>query len=881
MGAWGAGEEDSVGILPSPYNGVKALRPYQALGQEGEGFPGGILTALQAAEAKVVVKVGAGRRGRGLSIFPFLEALPVGSLFFVVDDYEGREEDYEQLLSNIVQRKVTHRVSPLRGTVREVISYLSREKVRLDLVYWEEEGKKEEIQEGLEGLFPLLRTGGVVFVEDLFEGQKGREVGRGVEEFRKRHEVKWEDIDYWNTGPWIWSLTKREDFKLRALPVAARVTTSPTEIHPITPFKTPPTWEELENSVFAHPTWDVDTCHLSICKDFLDYFFGLHGLTLEAVRKRRVQNLLKQKEIMRSLLTNKLPKESRIPHLLHRVWVTSDTDPYEVPPDRLKCYLSTIQHELPEDWLHIFWCLDKTKIPKTVQALEETERVEVKELKEIWSRLRGRDVFERLINARLYTQCCDVIRLNIVDLFGGVYTDFGVQFLRDPSLLLDHFDVVVGRSGYLCSPGFIAMSSQNSALEYSLMIIDNLDRIPVDVRNSVSQATRAPLWVAHGILTVGVEVGLPEQARFLALHHEVPSSFRTDALAFKNPFFKTNCMGSWFSGDFFGQVSIKEIDPQTLFFPKEGWEKSPLLLQWVEMEEDGHEIVEAFSRVLFGESRGEIISKRRNLLENSSRIFYDLTPKPPNSIPHVSHRIWVTNLTEVPETHLKTYVESIQTLGPSWEHFFWCIDPEAIPKTIAYLTEMVPKLKIMKIDDVFKVEGEEDAEKKYMFGGRVFRELFTLSAFVATTDILRKNLLLYYGGLYADLGFGYKRDLTPLINTYDLLICFEPRNKLLDLNCVACAPDWPPLRELLNLLDKLEQFPSEIRPPHMGISELSIIGAHLFNSVLMHHCTETTRLFPMANGEFICNKNMRSWINGTHGNVPFLEAIKIKSIFDM
>jgi mannosyltransferase OCH1-like enzyme len=808
-----------------------------------------------------------------------VEALPVGSLFFVVDSYEGREEDYEQLLSNIVQRKVTHRVSPLRGSLREVIAYLSREKVVLDLVYWEGEGKKEEIRGGLEGLFPLLRPGGVVFIEDLFQGQKGREVGRGVEEFRRLHQMSWEDMDGWNTGPWIWSLTKAEGFKLRSLPVAARVTTAPTEIHPLTPLKTPPTWEEVEESVFASPTWDVDTCHLPICRDFLKYFLGVNGLTLEAVHKRRAHNLLRQKEIMRSLLTNKLPPESRIPHLLHRVWVTSDTDPYEVPPDRLRCYLSTIHTELPADWKHCFWCLDKTKIPETVKALEETGRVEVKELKEIWSRLRGREVFERLINARLYTQCCDVIRLNVVDLFGGVYTDFGVQFLRDPSLLLDHFDVVVGRSGYLCSPGFIAMSSQNSALEYSLRIIDNLDRIPVDVRNLVSQATRAPLWVAHGILTVGVDVGLPEQARFLALHHEVPSSLRTDARVFKNPFFKTNCMGSWVSGNAFGQVPLREIDPQALFFPKEEWESFFPLVKWMNMQEEGHGLIEAFSRVFFGERREELIRKKKTLLKYSSRIFHDLKAQPRYSTPHISHRIWVTRSTEAPKTHLETYVESTQTLGPSWEHFFWCIDPAAIPETIAYLTQKIPRIKIMKINDVFQVDGEEDAaaEKKHMFGGRVFRELFNLSAFVATTDILRKNLLFYYGGLYCDMGVSFKRDLTSLIDTYDFLFYFQPTTKFLDLGLMACEPNSPPILGLLKVLDNLKEFPREIR----GASELSIIGAHLFNSFFLHYCAEETRLLPVIEGYFIKNIRMGSWLTGGQNNTPFFEAIKVKSIFDM
>lgn len=860
-GAWGAGEGDSLGILPSPYNGLKAVRPYQALGRDLEGEPQrGILKALQAREPKVVVKVGSGRRGMGVSVFPFVEALPIGSLFFVVDSYEGREEDYDQLLSNIVQRKVTHRVSPLRGTLREVISYLSREKVVLDLVYWEGEGKKEEIRGGLQELFPLLGPGGVVFIEDLFQGKKEREVGRGVEEFRCLHQMAWEGIDCWNTGPWIWSLTKTEGFKLRSLPVAVRVTAAPTEIHPITPLKTLPTWEEVESSVFGREAWDKN----SRGWPYYGPWFQDFCMTLEELHQRRKAQVLTSKHILKELLEGKLGAESRIPHLLHRVWLTNPADPYEVPQDRLRCYLSTIHNELPADWKHYFWCLDKTKIPETVKALEETRIVEVKELKEIWSRLRGRDVFERLMDARIYALCCDVIRLNVVYLFGGVYSDFGIQFLRDPTSLLDHFDYVGAQEGFLYLNGFIAAISHHRGLNETLTFIDNLDRISLSLQDKYSQE-KAPFWVGSAALTLGMERVAREGDKVLML----PKN--DEKVQARNPYYRANEMASWAENKRFGQNSILEASyrPWEAYFPPNRWYQTDKAVHWVNYQERACHITASFFEHATNLTAEEVKHRRESIMQSAISVFHGLDVQPLCTIPHISHRIWFTLSDEVPEILLQNFVKSAKTLGEGWRHFFWCLDPKKIPHSVSYLNDNVPGIEIKSAREEFRKE-----HSRHLYGERLFSILLENQFFTLASNIFRMNLVFEYGGLYCDMGVSFRRNLTPLLDLYDVLLYRhrEISSCGLDTGLFALPPRFPILQSYLEIIEDPKKMFPVLKDPNFFLGNL---GVHLFEALLIKNIGSETRLLPLERTYFIENDNQASWRERSKfGNTPFSELHK-------
>ncbi|MDC0349310.1 hypothetical protein OAN21_02765 [Alphaproteobacteria bacterium] len=185
---------------------------------------------------------------------------------------------------------------------------------------------------------------------------------------------------------------------------------------PISEYLLPLSWEEAESQIFNGKTWNQNHVHWSWHKKW----FECMGVpSIEPLLESRTHRVIEAKRILKSVLEGTAPEEHRIPHVMHRVWVTASENPYEVPEDRLTCYLSTIENELPSDWQHFFWCLDRSVIPATVSALERSGRVQVRELKEIWDEMRGRDVFGRLLSAKLFALCCDVARYNLVYLLGG------------------------------------------------------------------------------------------------------------------------------------------------------------------------------------------------------------------------------------------------------------------------------------------------------------------------------------------------------------------------------------------------------------------------------------------------------------------------------
>ena len=627
-------------------------------------------------------------------------------------------------------------------------------------------------------------------------------------------------------------------------------------------------WGEAEEKIFNGQEWDKNQYHW----DYYGKWFGqMGGDPLAEVFEKRASGVLQTKRVLKGVLEGAAAKESRIPHIMHRVWITRSENPYEVPPTRVDCYLNTIEEELPSNWKHFFWCVDKKVLPKTVQKLEGSGRVQVRELKEIWDQMRGRDVFSRLFDAKIFALCCDVVRCNLVYLFGGIYADFGVQFLRDISPLMNRFDYFGSQEGCLYLNTIIGAVPKHHGLDKTLTLIDNLDRVPLGVREAFSEE-KAPFWVGSAALTLGMDQTMKEGDLTLLLHD------KTRENPISNPYYRINHMRSWAEDGGFGQNTIygKGFKPNDLYFPKKPWYETKAVARWLALDEPGHDIIGAFSQGLFEQDRASIKEKRRGILERSREVFHDLSGDPKKVIPHTTHQIWLTENHEIPDVHIESTIGRVRTWGEGWQHIFWCVDPDKIPQSIARLKEKAPNIEVRKVADYF---GEED-DKYHMYGQRIYKKFLGSRLFPNAKDILQKNVLFRYGGFFSDMAVTFKKSLTPLVDSYDMLFFFQPEIGLVDSGVMACRPQHDAFAQLLHTYDTLKTFPVELRKCHCDV-QICVIGIHLLNSFLMKYLGEDEAFLPLENGISIGNTSTGSWRNGKYGNTSFFDFIKTTNIFEI
>jgi len=227
------------------------------------------------------------------------------------------------------------------------------------------------------------------------------------------------------------------------------------------------------------------------------------------------------------------------------------------------------------------------------------------------------------------------------------------------------------------------------------------------------------------------------------------------------------------------------------------------------------------------------------------------------------------SINEVPETLLQNFVNSAETLGEGWRHFFWCLDSEKIPNSVSYLKDHVPGIEIKSVREEFRKEGGFQ-----LYGERLFNILIENNFFTIASNMLRLNIVFKYGGLYCDMGVSLRRNLTPLVDLYDILLYrhHEITSGGLDTGLCAFPPRFPLLQSYLEMIEDPEKMFPGLKDPKCFLGNL---GYYLFEAVLIKNMGSETRLLPLERTYFIENDNQQSWIEKSKfGNTPFSELHK-------
>ena len=122
---------------------------------------------------------------------------------------------------------------------------------------------------------------------------------------------------------------------------------------------------------------------------------------------------------------------NKIPYLVHHVWLTHPNHPKEISKYDIDTTIATKKlfaqdHDL---WHHIIWTNDLSLIPSSVKTLE-ANGIEVRSMQDYKDGIRLFDEINILIENKNWGVASDTLRYNIMESFGGVYSDLNFAFKR-------------------------------------------------------------------------------------------------------------------------------------------------------------------------------------------------------------------------------------------------------------------------------------------------------------------------------------------------------------------------------------------------------------------------------------------------------------------
>ncbi len=228
------------------------------------------------------------------------------------------------------------------------------------------------------------------------------------------------------------------------------------------------------------------------CCDFLNFAGFQEGVSLASINAQRRElyaknnfaRLCKWEPDVLDGTTHKIPL------VTHKIWVTSDDLPKDPSPQYIKWLESSIanNNEPSSGWKHYFWIESKKKLPKLAALLEGHPTIILRELSEVSTQFKTADLYKEAIRERKFGKATDIIRLELLGIFGGFYLDTDYELFQSLIPYAKAYHMIVGlepMSAYLCN-AFIGSCPNHPVINRALaMITRNLStQAPDYVKNA-------------------------------------------------------------------------------------------------------------------------------------------------------------------------------------------------------------------------------------------------------------------------------------------------------------------------------------------------------------------------------------------------------------
>lgn len=176
--------------------------------------------------------------------------------------------------------------------------------------------------------------------------------------------------------------------------------------------------------------------------------------------------------------------EFKIPPISHHIWLTNLNKPREVRDsdiENLQNTISIIDNSSNTKWQHIFWVNCDSCLPQTREKLKSIN-VTIRNYDEIKEQLMGYATIKRLISEKKFGMAADLLREDVVNLFGGFYVDLNYVLHSSPERLMKNLNFIADSPAFMSVENYMFASSINhpilvDALTKTLDLINNPNRL--------------------------------------------------------------------------------------------------------------------------------------------------------------------------------------------------------------------------------------------------------------------------------------------------------------------------------------------------------------------------------------------------------------------
>lgn len=190
---------------------------------------------------------------------------------------------------------------------------------------------------------------------------------------------------------------------------------------------------------------------------------------------------------------------AKIPLISHHIWLINRVKPKEVKGQDIVNLRATIDilNQDEENWEHVFWTNCKTCLPKTLEELSQLPSLQVREISEIADQLIYYAQVEAATAQNKFGMAADMLRLDLLNSFGGFYSDLDYNLYRSPLKYMRKYDFIADSTssgGMYLSP--VLSTPGHKIIAGALVTIDEI------YKSSLYQATlNCSIVFQTGVLT--------------------------------------------------------------------------------------------------------------------------------------------------------------------------------------------------------------------------------------------------------------------------------------------------------------------------------------------------------------------------------------------
>jgi len=139
--------------------------------------------------------------------------------------------------------------------------------------------------------------------------------------------------------------------------------------------------------------------------------------------------------------------------ITHKIWLTNINNPYE-PDNRTQELIKQQYLNLPKG-IHFFW----TNYPEFCKKfilkwnIDNNINIQIRDVSE-FKTYYGYTVYQAFLNQNLFANACDILKLQVICKYGGIYSDLGFSIKSDIYKIIKNFNIVI--NGEFFEPGIVS-----------------------------------------------------------------------------------------------------------------------------------------------------------------------------------------------------------------------------------------------------------------------------------------------------------------------------------------------------------------------------------------------------------------------------------------